>query len=463
MEFTYTKEKSGIAHRAISDFEHQIKEKRVNLHSFIMLQGKNILAEKYYEPYGKDMQHRMYSIAKSFTALAVGLLADEGKITLDDEICGYFREKQPTIVDERLQSMTIRDMLRMTTAHKSTTYKRYDGDWTESFFRVEPSHEAGCVFCYDTSAPHTLSALVEKLTGKKMLDYLREKCLDKLGFSREAYMLQDSSGVSQGGSGLVCTPLDIAKVAYLCNHNGVVDGEQLYPAWFLEEATAKQIGTSLQPHLDEQYGYGYYFWRTRDNKGFCMYGMGGQLALCFPKEDFILVTTADMQGAGAGLQTLYDAFYDTVGKELFAADEGNVQKDHSKVPADMLGKKILFRENPMGLCWARIEADRFLYENQNGSFAIPFSFDGYTEYEFPDQTELSRTFEASASGAMARTTARMEGGQLLLRTYLYGVHQSNFWIEIGKKGSCVTVHMKRAAENFLNHYDGFAGGRMMED
>ena len=89
--------------------------------------------------------------------------------------------------------MTIRQMLTMSTCHASTTYKRYSGkDWTESFFRVEPDHPAGTLFSYDTSSSHTLAALVEKLTGMKMLDYLRTKALDKIDFSKEAYLEKET-------------------------------------------------------------------------------------------------------------------------------------------------------------------------------------------------------------------------------------------------------------------------------
>ena len=117
--------------------------------------------------------------------------------------------------------MTIKQMLTMTTCHSKTTYKQYDGDWVESFFRVEPSNLPGAVFSYDTSSTHVLSALVERLSGRKLMEYLRERCFDKIGVSKEAYFLPDPYGVSQGGSGLNCTLRDMLAVAELVMNEGV--------------------------------------------------------------------------------------------------------------------------------------------------------------------------------------------------------------------------------------------------
>ena len=254
----------------------------------------------------------MYSITKSFTSLATGLLAAEGKLGLDDRICTYFPEKLPEGgAHPWCEEMTIRDLLTMRTCYESTTFKRYDGDWVESFFRVTPDHVPGTVFNYDTSASHVLAALVEKLTGMDMLDYLRKKVLRRVGFSEEAYILKDPYGVSQGGSGLVSKLSDLAGIAMLCCCGGVLGGEQLIPADFLREATACQVPTNLQPTFDEQLGYGFMMWKTRYD-GFAFYGMGGQLALCYPERDLVFLTMADTIGNPAGLQMIYDCFYDTV-------------------------------------------------------------------------------------------------------------------------------------------------------
>ena len=164
--------------------------------------------ESYYAPYTKDTLHRMFSVTKSFVSLAIGLLADEGRISLDDHIADYFPEKQPeTGVHPYMQMLTIRQMLTMRTCHDVNAYKIGGSpDWVGSFFTVTPDHVPGTNFSYDTASTHTLGALVEKLTGMELLDYLRTKFLDELSFSKEAFILKSPDGkVSMDGSGMCAT------------------------------------------------------------------------------------------------------------------------------------------------------------------------------------------------------------------------------------------------------------------
>jgi CubicO group peptidase (beta-lactamase class C family) len=110
-------------------------------------------------------------------------------------------------------NMTIQHMLTMQICHSSTTYKiDRQKNWVESFFKVSPTHKSGDIFLYDTSAAHTLAALIKKLTGKGVLDYLREKCLDKLDFSKDAYIIKDPFGSEMGGSDLMAYPEDLLKI-----------------------------------------------------------------------------------------------------------------------------------------------------------------------------------------------------------------------------------------------------------
>lgn len=303
----------GIPAEAVEKLENLLGRMGVRIHGYMLIKGDSILAERYYAPFHRESLHRMYSVAKSFTALAVGLLVKNGLAKPEDRICGFFPEMLPEEgVHPWCEEMTIRDMLTMRTCHSSTTYKRYDGeDWTESFFHVEPDHVPGTVFSYDTSSSHVLAALVEKLTGKKMLDYMREEMLDELGFSREAYILPDPVGVSQGGSGIMCTLRDVAVVAHLCSREGMLQGREYLPRDYVRDAVRCQVPTDLQPVLDEQCGYGYFIWMPRE-EGFTFFGMGGQLAVCFPQYDFCYVTMADTMGNPAGVQILHDCFYQSV-------------------------------------------------------------------------------------------------------------------------------------------------------
>lgn len=305
-------EHTGIPSQCILNFMERLQRQKVPMHSILLYHRNRLITEGYYAPYQADTLHRMFSISKSFTSIAIGLLADEGKLSLDDAIVDYFPDKVPEHVHPWISAMTIRDMLMMRTCHASTTYKvDMKSDWVESFFTVPPTHPSGKLFHYDTSSAHTLAALVERLSGMPLLDYLKEK-LAPLGFSEESYMLTDPFGISMGGSGLVAKPMDLLKFGYFIFHEGMVEGQQLLSSAYIREATSHLTDTLVtSPCRSEGCGYGYQFWRN-EKGGYVCYGMGGQLIIFLPDYDLICVTTADTQGIGGGNQLIYDALYDEI-------------------------------------------------------------------------------------------------------------------------------------------------------
>lgn len=305
-------EETGIPSNCIIQFIHRLEQKGIPMHSLLLLHRDKLITEAYYNPCRPDTLHRMFSISKSFTSIAIGLLEAEGKLSLTNKIIDYFPDKVPTAVHPYIANMTIRDMLMMRTCHASTTYKLdMARDWVESFFTTPPTHPAGRIFHYDTSSAHTLCALAERLSGMPLLSYLKEK-LPELGLSEKSYMLTDPFGISLGGSGLVATSMDLLKFGYLIYHRGFVDGRQLVPASYIDTATSFLTDTRMTaPVLSEAQGYGYQFWRNQKG-GYTCYGMGGQLIIFLPEYDLICVTTADTQGIGGGNQAIYDALYEEI-------------------------------------------------------------------------------------------------------------------------------------------------------
>ncbi|MDE5865007.1 MAG: beta-lactamase family protein, partial [Lachnospiraceae bacterium] len=296
----------------ITNLINRLQKRQIPMHSLLLMRHDKLLFEGYYSPCTTDTLHRMFYISKSFTSIAVELLAEEGKLSLDDPIVKHFPEKLPEQVHPWIASMTIRDMLMMRSCHASTTYKlNMASDWVESFFTTPPTHPPGKLFHYDTSAAHTLCALVEKMTGMVMLDYLKEK-LDCLGFSKQSYMLKDPFGVSIGGSGLVALPMDLLKFGYFIAHRGLVCDRQLISPEYIDMAVSCLSGTCVTaPVPSEAQGYGMQFWRG-DKNGYTCYGMGGQLIIFLPDYDIICVTTADTQDIGGGNQQIYDALYEEI-------------------------------------------------------------------------------------------------------------------------------------------------------
>ena len=194
-------ESVGICSQSVMDFFDRLEANDVCMHSVLIIRDGKLAVETYYHPYQADTLHRMFSVTKSFTSLAIGLLAEEGRISLDDKIIDYFPEKLPAKgVHPYTAKITIRNMLMMATAHAGTTISGHRIRLGEELLYRTSYPSARTLFHYDTSASHTLCGLVEKLTGMPLLDYLRTKFLDEIGFSKDAYILHDPVGVSMGGS-----------------------------------------------------------------------------------------------------------------------------------------------------------------------------------------------------------------------------------------------------------------------
>ena len=158
-----TPEFQGIRSAHITNMIKRLEALKIPMHSILIARNDRLVYEGYYKPYDKTRQHRMFSVSKTFTALAIGHLATLGLIHLDDHIVDYFPEKCPENIHPWIQAMTLRNMLEMRTCHSATTYKHdLSKDWVASFFHTTPDHPAGTVFHYYTSSPHVLCALVRQ-------------------------------------------------------------------------------------------------------------------------------------------------------------------------------------------------------------------------------------------------------------------------------------------------------------
>lgn len=497
-------EAEGISSESLMNFLKRLENQDIAMHSAILMRHGKIVLETYYKPYDKNTLHRMFSITKSFVSLAIGLLQDEGKLSLNDKIVSFFPEKLPAEgVHPYIAQITIRDMLRMATAHDKTTFKTLKiNDWVKTFFTVKPTHVPGTCFSYDTSSTHTLAALVEKLSGKELLDYLRFKFLDELDFSKHAYCMKDPVGVSMGGSGLMATPYDLLKVMYVISQDGKYHGKQLLPKEYLKAATTKQIDNyGKGPTFEEMQGYGYQFWCTRNN-GIVCYGMGGQLALYLPDEDIILITTAYTNERQGGVQLIYDAFWEEVYQKLsestktpmsyedsmlldMAALDGasttgtagesaknllDFEKSRNLITIQGLacdtcedeinGKQYALDENPMGFQeislhffekrGANHRKGALTYKNKSGIHTLEFGESVNIVQLFPDYN-----CKTAVSGGWRSSDT------FLIKAHIIDECVGCVYIQLVFKADTVTVMMRKFEETSFNEFDGFVSGHLI--
>ncbi|MFE6735148.1 serine hydrolase domain-containing protein [Microbacterium sp. NPDC057650] len=236
---------------------------------------------------GSDEPHRMFSVSKSITGLAILLLAEERMLRLDDPVIAHFPEMAP--VHPWLAATRIDDMLAMIGPHRRTTYDEDAGGWLESYFRVEPVRPPGVRFTYDTSASYVLAALVERLAGMPMLEYLRPRLLDPLGIGAEARFVTGPEGISHGGSGLVIAPGDLLPVAEVLNAGGAGVLPEAVVAGLLEPRSDPSPQNWGIPFLT---GYGRQIWLPGDGT-WMMFGMHGQFVYGDPARAVAAVVASD--------------------------------------------------------------------------------------------------------------------------------------------------------------------------
>ena len=306
-----TPESVGVSSEKVLEFIKILDDCRLRNHSIIMAKGDKIFAECYYKPFNKKFLHRMYSVSKSFVAMAVGVAVTEGLIKLDDVIVDYFPEFRNENVDSYHDECTIRDMLCMSSniGDHVIWWGKYKSR-VEAYYTKKTNKIPGTLFFYDSVGSFLLGCIIEKLTGKPFLEYLKEKVLLEIGFSKESYTLTEPGGFTVGDSGVMCTARDLLIFARFIMKKGEWNGKQYIDRNFMEEAIKIQTTNNLAG-MAKYYGnqgYGYLIWKTHPD-GFSLVGMGDQLAICDMKKDICFIITSDNQADKPARRVTYHEYY----------------------------------------------------------------------------------------------------------------------------------------------------------
>lgn len=485
---TVSPESVGVYSGHVADYISYLKRRGIIMHSVIMLKGNDIFAEYYYAPFDKDFRHRMYSETKSYVSIAIGLLEEEGKLNLDDKIVDWFPEKIDQELPEFLKEQTIRNMLMMeTSADLDNWFRSGNPDRVNHYFHARSKpYPPGTMWDYDSAGSQVLCALVEKITGKLMLDYLREKLFNKMGTFKTAEILKTPNGVSWGDSALVCTPRDMLSFGRFVMNYGTWNGERLMNEEYLRTATSKLANNEQAGFYSAEHGgYGYQIWKM-ERDSFAFVGMGGQLTICVPDKDFIFVCTGDNQGNPHAYELIINGLFDCVVNKIEDSPvevcEEEVQrlkeetydlklwhikgKEKTSLTEEINGKTFKCKENRCGITEFSLEFDEnkgtFKYTNEQGYKEIPFGINENVFGKFP-QLGYSNEYGAvrTTDGFMydcAASGAWIEEKKFRLRIQIIDKYFGQLTVTFAFKGDVVSVLMEKTAEDFLDEYHGYILG-----
>ena len=412
---------------------------------------------------------------------------EDGLLSLKDKLVKFFPEYLNENSNEFLKETTIRDMLIMETSMNERVYWFTSGtkDRCEVYFRASAERIPGTIWTYDSPGSFMLCALVERLTGKPFLEYLKERFLLKAGFSEDAYCLQCPGGHSFGDSSVMCTARDLLVFARFVMDGGKIDGVSYMNEAYLKEATSKQVTNDHdEEFLHGNYGYGYQIWKA-PNDGFAFIGMGDQFAICDREKDFIFIINSDNQGRSLATRAiLYHELYNTIINNLDEPMEENDQawkalqdyisdlklfslKESKTSPfAKILnGKTYMLDKNPMNIEYVHFdfegEKGKITYKNPQGEKELPFGF-GYNEFcKFPQQNYSDMVVTVPVEGHTydcAVSAEWLEERKLRIKVQIIDKYFGNLSMEFGFKDDKVGIYMNKNAEAFFNEYVGYANG-----
>lgn len=309
-----TPEAEKVSSKAISDYLQAVKESGQDLHSLMIVRNGKVVSEHWFGDHAATKSHVMHSVSKTFTATAIGFAVAEQRLKVTDKVISFFPNDLPQEVSPYLAELEVRHLLTMSVGHHTDPTEKLDSsitNWERMFLATPIQHKPGTKFVYNSLATYMLSAIVQKVTGEKLIDYLNPRLFQPLGIQGAEWQTSPT-GVNIGGWGLYIKTEDMAKMGQFMLQKGKWNGKQLLPAAWFEEATKAHIKQAPQwtkagakaEDSDWMQGYGYQLWRCRNN-AYRADGYVGQFIIVLPQKDAVVVTTANISDMQAEINLIW--------------------------------------------------------------------------------------------------------------------------------------------------------------
>ena len=432
------------------------------LHGFVIVRHGKVIAEGSWKPFDTlNETHMLYSHSKSFTSSAIGFLADEGKIDLDERLVDIFSNEVPAKVSENLKQLRVRDLLTMNVG-KQDHLLRDGGDWVRQFLAKDFTRKPGTGFKYDSDATYMLAAIVERKSGEKMMDYLKRKMFDRIGIAK-VWTTTSPQGIPCGGWGMNMTTRELARFGQLYLDCGKWNGEHILSPDWASLATTRQtwsgwinIGAKkIGEGSDWEQGYGFQFWRCRHG-AYRADGANGQYTVVMPNEDAVVSVHAGLGDMQKELDLIWDNLLPAMKDAPLPEDPAAQKKladrlaklaikplNGSKLAAanpEKIDRTFEFEDNARGFKSVRFESVPIgcfcTLVTRAGEQKFPASFGAWTKGSIKIDTE---NYEGLGGYIGEHKTAASCGfdkdGSFHLKTYLTG---DTGWLEFKVKGGKLT-------------------------
>lgn len=332
--------------------QRQRQEGKTEIHSLVFYQDGQLLARVGIPPYTTVQQGQLYSLSKSFAATAIGIACDLGLLHAEDRVIDLFPDKAPADPDPNWEALTVHHLLSMNTGHEACTMSQIaaSDDGVSAFFNCPLTHRPGTHFVYNTGATYMLSAIITRLTGETLFDFLYERLFYPLGI-RPAQWQQSGGALSEGGVGLFLSCDDIAKLGLLYLNQGVYQGKRLLSAEWVRTAQSAHSDTTGNGTADWSCGYGYQLWRNARG-GYRADGAMGQYCLILPEQNLVLAVLSESKDMQLALDLLFEYLADFRSADNEAAVDLSAALRSFYPPAQYQGEAVpskydgLYRLNP---------------------------------------------------------------------------------------------------------------------
>lgn len=304
---------------AMDGFFQKAATDSFDIHSVMIVKDGQVIFSRWQSEGVDTVPHVLHSVSKTFTATAVGLVIADGKMALTDKVIDYFPDKLPAEVSDNLKAMTIRDLLTMSCGHDvEPSFRNPEQDWVTAFLAHPVVHEPGTFYLYNSLGTYMLSAIVQQVTGEKVVDYLTPRLFEPLHIDKPKWE-ESPQGINCGGWGLYLKTEDLAKMGQLLLQKGEWNGKQLIPAEWVAEMSKKQVesinpGTRMEEAeakgmtketSDWMQGYGYQMWRCRPGC-FRADGARGQYIIVVPDKNAVIAITSNVENLQGELNLVWD-------------------------------------------------------------------------------------------------------------------------------------------------------------